>query len=71
MFHSHITKVFGIFVLKCSLILDFSPFEQVSLYHLLLGAFGLGCSGKTSSSASPKWLFMYRFLPALGSKMKN
>lgn len=48
MFHSYITKVFGIFVLKCCCIWDFSSVEQVSLYPLLSGAFSVGHSRKSS-----------------------
>lgn len=66
--------MFGIFVLKCYFILDFSSFETVSLYHLFFGARSLGHGRKTLwFPARPKWLFMHkdRFLPALGSKMRN
>lgn len=66
--------MFGIFVSKCYFILDFSSFEQVSFYHLFLAACSLGHSRKTPwFPARPKWLFKHkdRFLPALGSKMKN
>lgn len=44
MFHSYVTKVFGIFVLKCCCIWDFSSVEQVSLYSFLSGAFSVGHS---------------------------
>lgn len=48
MFHSHITKVFSTFVLKCCCTWDFSSIEQVSLYPLPSVAFSTEHSGKSS-----------------------